>query len=412
MSCFTPRAVRLLTFFSAILLLLSVVSKSRKRALSNYVVSRKRDPALASRVDAILERSRLVRETMSASGGNFSTVVKTTARRCDTLLSSSSRKKFSKSQDKEDQFLEDSFFKGVCEGTYVELGGLDGVKFSNTHMFHHGLRWRGVLIEPSPRNFARLTENRPRDELYNAAVCAQHSQVHFIEALNSVSNGASSGVLEFMAPSFVEHWKDRLTATGSTLTKIECMPLSDILLKSDAGRTHVDMLSLDVEGAELEVLRTLDFDKHQFGVIFYEADEHDPVKYASYLGPDALPKGVTLGSIVTKSRPEAPRSCVEAVQYANFRWYDLGGSGSSSKNGVYTEEVLSQLRYRQDVDIARREYETRHRVTFEWIVNPRPDNVFVNPIPILSEVNSAKLYVPSWGHGYDSRSLSEDKRRV
>ena len=50
------------------------------------------------------------------------------------------------------------------------------------------------------------------------------------------------------------------------------------MLKSDAGRTHVDMLSLDVEGAELEVLRTLDFDKHQFGVIFYEADEHDPVK--------------------------------------------------------------------------------------------------------------------------------------
>jgi len=143
-----------------------------------------------------------------------------------------------------------------------------------------------------------------------------------------------------------------------------------------------------------------------------EDDADDAYKYASYLGPDALPKGVTLGSIVTKSRPEAPRSCVEAVQYANFRWYDLGGSGSSSKNGVYTEEVLSQLRYRQDVDIARREYETRHRVTFEWIVNPRPDNVFVNPIPILSELNSAKLYVPSWGHGYDSRSLSEDKRRV
>ena len=67
-----------------------------------------------------------------------------------------------------------------------------------------------------------------------------------------------------------------------------------------------------------------------------EDDADDAYKYASYLGPDALPKGVTLGSIVTKSRPEAPRSCVEAVQYANFRWYDLGGSGSSSKNGVYS----------------------------------------------------------------------------
>jgi hypothetical protein len=143
-----------------------------------------------------------------------------------------------------------------------------------------------------------------------------------------------------------------------------------------------------------------------------ENDADDAYKYASYLGPDALPKGLTLGSIVTKSRPVAPRSCVEAVLNANFRWYDSGGSGASSKNGVYTEEVLSQLRYRQDVDVARREYETRHRVTFEWIINPRPDNVFVNPIPILSGLNSAKLYVPSWGHGYDPRSLSEDKRRV
>ena len=49
MLCSTPRAVPLSRFFSAILLLLSVVSKSRKSALSDYVVSRKRDPALASR---------------------------------------------------------------------------------------------------------------------------------------------------------------------------------------------------------------------------------------------------------------------------------------------------------------------------------------------------------------------------
>ena len=49
MLCSTPRAVPLSRFFSAILLLLSVVSKSRISALSDYVVSRKRDPALASR---------------------------------------------------------------------------------------------------------------------------------------------------------------------------------------------------------------------------------------------------------------------------------------------------------------------------------------------------------------------------
>ena len=36
--------------------------------------------------------------------------------------------------------------------------------------------------------------------------------------------------------------------------------------------------SLDVEGAEFEVLKTIDFTAQQFGVIFYEADPHNVVK--------------------------------------------------------------------------------------------------------------------------------------
>ena len=34
----------------------------------------------------------------------------------------------------------------------------------------------------------------------------------------------------------------------------------------------------EIEGAEFEVLKTLDFNKHQFGVIFYEADGSNPQK--------------------------------------------------------------------------------------------------------------------------------------
>lgn len=58
-----------------------------------------------------------------------------------------------------------------------------------------------------------------------------------------------------------------------------CKSLSEILSQSDVvGAGHVDFLSVDVEGGEFEVIETLDFDKHQFGMIFYEADEHNPVK--------------------------------------------------------------------------------------------------------------------------------------
>ena len=41
---------------------------------------------------------------------------------------------------------------------------------------------------------------------------------------------------------------------------------------------HVDIFSLDVEGAEFEVLKTIDFKETQFGVIFHEADGSNPMQ--------------------------------------------------------------------------------------------------------------------------------------
>mmetsp|Transcript_2673 Transcript_2673/g.4547 ORF Transcript_2673/g.4547 Transcript_2673/m.4547 type:complete len:187 (+) Transcript_2673:1-561(+) len=59
-----------------------------------------------------------------------------------------------KSQDHEDETLLDNFFGGLCSGTYLEMGGLDGVSFSNTHVFNKVLGWNGVLVELGPKNFA------------------------------------------------------------------------------------------------------------------------------------------------------------------------------------------------------------------------------------------------------------------
>jgi len=179
----------------------------------------------------------------------------------------------SKSQDKEDQFLVNSYFKGLCGGTYVELGGLDGVTYSNSHFFHHGLGWKGVLIEPNPKSFAALQINRPMDDTFNYAVCSKSTEVTFIDS----GNHGVTGVLDFMAPSFVAGWHG---GDKSHITKIGCEPLSKILERSTLATktTTIDFLSLDVEGAEFEVLKTIDFENVEFGVIFYEADDHNPLK--------------------------------------------------------------------------------------------------------------------------------------
>ena len=56
---------------------------------------------------------------------------------------------------------------------------------------------------------------------------------------------------------------------------IKRKPLRPTLANDLGSRRHIGIFSLDVEGAELEVLKTIDFKKQQLCIIFYEADEHN-----------------------------------------------------------------------------------------------------------------------------------------
>ena len=210
-------------------------------------------------------------------GASKNVVVRSGARRCDGEyeLLAKHVKAYSKSQDKEDQYVVRKYFKGLCGGTYLELGALDGVRFSNSHLFEFGFGWSGVLIEPNPASFAKLQQNRPNNMLHNFAVCNSPRYVHFIES----GDGAVTGILEFMAPSFRAAWHGADTRELEKAAKtITCEPLRSILANDLGPARHIDFLSLDVEGAELEVLETVDFKKQQFGIIFYEADEHNALK--------------------------------------------------------------------------------------------------------------------------------------
>ena len=235
-------------------------------------------------VAAFLATAVFVHHTTSSTfsfaalrGASKNVVVRSGARRCDGEYELLAKyvKAYSKSQDKEDQYVVRKYFKGLCGGTYLELGALDGVRFSNSHLFEFGFGWSGVLIEPNPTSFAKLQQNRPNNMLHNFAVCSSPRHVHFIES----GDGAVTGILEFMAPSFRAAWHGADVRELQKAAKtIKCEPLRSILANDLGPARHIDFLSLDVEGAELEVLKTVDFKKQQFGIIFYEADEHNTLK--------------------------------------------------------------------------------------------------------------------------------------
>lgn len=182
------------------------------------------------------------------------------------LLSTSTRESSAQDlqyygQDKEDKYAYEKFFNDVKSGTYLELGAHDGRHLSNT-LFFSERGWKGVLIEPDTQLYPSLTVNRPDDVCVHTAICSNSTEVHFVE------QGLTSGVFEFMSPGFIAQWHP--TVNIDDLPVVQCAPLSAVLNRE--GMHHIDFFSLDVENAELEVLKTLDFSLVRFDVIVVEAD--------------------------------------------------------------------------------------------------------------------------------------------
>lgn len=163
-----------------------------------------------------------------------------------------------------------NYFHGLCNGKYLEIGAYDGRKHSNTFLFAKTLGWTGVLVEASPKNFRRLRHNRPESRCYHGAVCQNNTQyVHYVE------KGPVSGIFEFMSPSFRSHWHGGI-ANENAGQEVRCAPLQDFI--DDSLIHYFDFFSLDVEGAELEVLRTVNYKQTAFGIVFVEADGSNPQK--------------------------------------------------------------------------------------------------------------------------------------
>eukprot|EP00304_Pavlova_gyrans_P016152 CAMPEP_0206033638 /NCGR_PEP_ID=MMETSP1466-20131121/801_1 /ASSEMBLY_ACC=CAM_ASM_001126 /TAXON_ID=44452 /ORGANISM="Pavlova gyrans, Strain CCMP608" /LENGTH=256 /DNA_ID=CAMNT_0053407861 /DNA_START=353 /DNA_END=1123 /DNA_ORIENTATION=+ len=175
----------------------------------------------------------------------------------------------SQSQSQEEDFAITTFFGNRTNGTYVEIGGYNGFKFSNTLRLHTCLGWSGVLVEGNPRNFAALKDNVGkhrgwrRVQIYHGAVCTPPKQTVTFVARGS----AVSGDLSQMSDAFRSRWHAHLKGT----VQVACKPMSDYM----AGFSHVDFFSLDIEGAEMEALLTLDMRAVTIDVFVVEFDNLD-----------------------------------------------------------------------------------------------------------------------------------------
>ena len=62
------------------------------------------------------------------------------------------------SQYKQEEFVL-NYFNNKKDGIFIELGGLDGIRHSNTFLLEKKYNWRGLMIEPSLFNELKMNRN-------------------------------------------------------------------------------------------------------------------------------------------------------------------------------------------------------------------------------------------------------------
>lgn len=196
--------------------------------------------------------------------------------------------------------------------TYVEIGANDGVHMSNTWFFDRFLGWSGLCIEANPVVFERLQVNRPNCTNVNALVSTNATSVPFIsffrdgEKANTASDWETglSGIetSEFAGNHEISSFKRaRLFAAGRPGLKVrrDVLPVTPFArLFAQHGLTRVDFLSLDVEGHELEVLQSIDFNRVHIRVIVTEGSGPGVTRLLSSHGFRKLPVTFRLGDSV------------------------------------------------------------------------------------------------------------------
>jgi len=150
-------------------------------------------------------------------------------------------------------------FSSQTSGFYVDIGTWDAVRDSVTkHFYDSG--WFGINVEALPSHFERIKTARLRDININVAIGTKPDPATFFEINDT---GLSTLHREYAEL----HAKQGF---GVSETTVPVLRLESVLDEHAKGQT-IDFLKIDVEGAELDVIRSGNWQRHRPRVLLVEA---------------------------------------------------------------------------------------------------------------------------------------------
>ena len=158
------------------------------------------------------------------------------------------------SQEGEDQILR-RIFEQQSTGFYVDVGAHHLKRFSNTFFFYKR-GWQGINIDAMPGSMALFNRARPRDTNLEIGIGTEESQLDYYVFNEPALNGFSKELSQERNDANSEYQIQKVI-------QVSVRPLSSVLDHNLPKGQKIDFISIDVEGLDLEVLKSNDWSKYK-----------------------------------------------------------------------------------------------------------------------------------------------------
>ena len=176
--------------------------------------------------------------------------------------------KKSYSQGGEDLIVEYIFnLRNITKPTYIDIGANDPFSLSNTALFYYK-GCTGINIEANPNLIKKFQKNRPLDINLSLGIGAEAEKLEFYVMNDSTLSSFSKIECE----NYIKTGKYHIIDT----IQIEVATLNSVIDKYCSG-IFPDFMSLDAEGMDFDILKSINYAASAPKIICVEAAEYSPI---------------------------------------------------------------------------------------------------------------------------------------
>ena len=183
------------------------------------------------------------------------------------------------SQCGQDKLIDDLLRKR--NGVFVDVGAADGETNSNTLFFEESRDWHGLLVEPHPEASQACFARRSSPVAECAILSRSDNYLTEFRAIEGEYSQMSYAIdrADRVNLDRLDKYSEK-TPIKTSIIMVQVAPLQSLLDKYHISA--IDYLSIDTEGADLDVLQTIDWTRTKIRVISTEK-QANPLPIDSFL---------------------------------------------------------------------------------------------------------------------------------